>query len=41
MVSGWLSEQFGYTLFFVFVALAMIPALVFSRIVPFLTMNNE
>jgi PAT family beta-lactamase induction signal transducer AmpG len=35
MISGWLSEQFGYELFFVFVALAMIPALVFSRIVPF------
>ena len=44
MVSGWLSEQFGYELFFVFVALAMIPALVFSRVIPFtneqLTINN-
>jgi PAT family beta-lactamase induction signal transducer AmpG len=35
MVSGWLSEQFGYVLFFVFVAVAMVPALVFARIVPF------
>ncbi|MDR1681312.1 MAG: MFS transporter [Prevotellaceae bacterium] len=35
MVSGWLSDTFGYGLFFVFVAVAMIPALVLSRIVPF------
>jgi PAT family beta-lactamase induction signal transducer AmpG len=41
MASGWLSEQFGYELFFVLVAVAMIPALVFSRRVPFTHQNNE
>jgi PAT family beta-lactamase induction signal transducer AmpG len=35
MVSGWLSEQFGYVLFFALVAAAMVPALMFSRLVPF------
>ena len=41
MISGWLSDRFGYELFFVFVALAMIPALLFSRIVPFTHAGNE
>ncbi|MDR2361543.1 MAG: MFS transporter [Prevotellaceae bacterium] len=35
MVSGWISDSFGYELFFVIVAIAMIPALALSRIVPF------
>jgi PAT family beta-lactamase induction signal transducer AmpG len=35
MVSGWLSDTFGYGMFFVFVAVAMLPALVLSRVVPF------
>jgi PAT family beta-lactamase induction signal transducer AmpG len=39
MVSGWLSDTFGYGMFFVIVAVAMIPALVLSRLVPF--NNNE
>jgi PAT family beta-lactamase induction signal transducer AmpG len=39
MVSGWLSDTFGYSMFFVLVAVAMIPALVLSRLVPF--NNNE
>jgi PAT family beta-lactamase induction signal transducer AmpG len=34
MVSGWLSDIFGYKLFFVFVAVAMFPALILSRIIP-------
>jgi PAT family beta-lactamase induction signal transducer AmpG len=35
MVSGWLSDTFGYVVFFMIVAVAMIPALIFARIVPF------
>lgn len=35
MISGLLSDWLGYKQFFVVVAIAMIPALIFSRIVPF------
>lgn len=35
MISGMLSDWLGYKQFFVVVAVAMIPALLLSRIVPF------
>ncbi|NLI64793.1 MAG: AmpG family muropeptide MFS transporter, partial [Bacteroidales bacterium] len=35
MVSGVLSDWLGYKQFFIVVAIAMIPALIVSRIIPF------
>ncbi|MCC8035421.1 MAG: MFS transporter [Rikenellaceae bacterium] len=41
MVSGYLSDALGYRMFFVVVAVAMIPALVVSRIIPFKYPDRE
>ncbi|MDR2848775.1 MAG: MFS transporter [Bacteroidales bacterium] len=40
MISGWLSDTFGYATFFMIVAVSMIPALVLARTVPF-TVNEQ
>ncbi|MCD8072918.1 MAG: MFS transporter [Alistipes sp.] len=41
MVSGYLSDALGYRMFFVVVAVAMIPALVLSRVIPFKYPDRE
>lgn len=35
MMSGWISDRLGYSLFFIFVLVACIPAFVITRLVPF------
>lgn len=41
MISGYLSDMLGYKQFFIVVAIAMIPALIVSRIIPFQYPDKE
>ncbi|MDE6629634.1 MAG: MFS transporter [Muribaculaceae bacterium] len=35
MMSGWISDRLGYSLFFIFVLVACVPAFIITRLVPF------
>lgn len=41
MISGWLSDSLGYKQFFIVVAVAMIPALIVSRFIPFVHPDKD